>query len=60
MGGEAWWATVHGVAKSWTRLSHFTFHLTCEVRSLKEGLQAYERLNNSSLRSMNRIPNYVI
>ena len=21
----AWWASVHGVAKSWTRLSHFTF-----------------------------------
>jgi len=27
--GEAWWATVHGVTKSWTRLSDFThFHLT--------------------------------
>ena len=25
MGGGAWWATVHGVAKSWTRLSDFTF-----------------------------------
>ena len=22
----AWWATVHGVAKSWTQLSNFTFH----------------------------------
>ena len=21
----AWWATVHGVAKNWTRLSDFTF-----------------------------------
>ena len=21
----AWWATVHGIAKSWTRLSDFTF-----------------------------------
>ena len=21
-----WWAAVHGVAKSWTRLSNFTFH----------------------------------
>ena len=21
----AWWAAVHGVAKSWTRLSNFTF-----------------------------------
>ena len=24
MEGEAWWATVHGVAKSWTRLRDFT------------------------------------
>ena len=24
-GGEAWWAAVHGVAGSWTRLSDFTF-----------------------------------
>ena len=23
--GGAWWAAVHGVAKSWTRLSNFTF-----------------------------------
>ena len=28
MDGGAWWAVVHGVAKSWTRLSDFpfTFH----------------------------------
>ena len=25
MDGGAWWASVHGVAKSWTRLSDFTF-----------------------------------
>ena len=25
MDGGAWWATVHRVAKSWTRLSDFTF-----------------------------------
>ena len=25
MDGGAWWATVHGVATSWTRLSDFTF-----------------------------------
>ena len=24
MDGETWWATVHGVTKSWTRLSDFT------------------------------------
>ena len=27
MNGGAWWATVHGVAKSWTGLSNFTFTL---------------------------------
>ena len=29
--GGAWWAAVHGVAKSWTRLSDFTFtfHFSC-------------------------------
>ena len=25
MDGGAWWAAAHGVAKSWTRLSVFTF-----------------------------------
>ena len=25
MDGGAWWATVHGVAKSWTQMSDFTF-----------------------------------
>ena len=25
MEGGAWWAIVHGVAKSWTQLSNFTF-----------------------------------
>ena len=25
MDGGTWWATVHGVAKSWRRLSNFTF-----------------------------------
>ena len=25
MDGEAWWAAIHGVAKSQTRLSDFTF-----------------------------------
>ena len=25
MDGGAWWTTVHGVTKSWTRLSDFTF-----------------------------------
>ena len=25
MGGGAWWAVVHGIAGSWTRLNDFTF-----------------------------------
>ena len=28
MEGGAWWATVRGVTKSWTRLSDFTFTFT--------------------------------
>ena len=27
MDGGSWWATVHGVTKSWTRLSDFTFFI---------------------------------
>ena len=32
MDGGAWWATVHGIAKSQTRLSDFTFtfHFQCK------------------------------
>ena len=30
----AWWAIVHGVAKSWTRLSNLTGMLETWVRSL--------------------------
>ena len=31
MNGGAWWATVHRVAKSWTRLNDFTFFtFTCK------------------------------
>ena len=33
MDGGAWWATVHGVAKSWTRLSDFTsLHFTTVLK----------------------------
>ena len=32
MDGGAWWATVHGVAKSRTRLSDFTFTFTFKVQ----------------------------
>ena len=29
MDGAVWWATVHGVTKSWTLLSDFTFKAGC-------------------------------
>ena len=44
----AWWATVHEVAKSWTRLSDFTF--TFHFRALEK-----ERATHSSVRAW-RIP----
>ena len=34
MDGGDWWAAVHGVTKSWTRLSDFNF--TCHFHALKE------------------------
>ena len=32
MDGRAWWAAVHGVAKSRTRLSDFTIAITITIR----------------------------
>ena len=31
MEGGAWWAAVHGVAESWTKLSHCTFTFHCHA-----------------------------
>ena len=39
MEGEAWWAAVHGVAKSWTRLSIFTF--TFHFRALEKEMETH-------------------
>ena len=36
MDGGAWWATVHRVAKSWTRLSDFTMQVFHALFSTKE------------------------
>ena len=37
MDGGAWWATVHGVAKSWMRLSDFTFTLdNCQKADVRQ------------------------
>ena len=45
--GGAWWATVHGVAKSQIRLSNFTFTLYecseyCEYINLKKSLSKFK------------------
>ena len=39
MGRGAWWATVHGVAKSWTRLSDFTF--TFHFHAMEKGMATH-------------------
>ena len=41
MDGEAWLATVHGVAKSQTRLSDFTTLLSCNYLFSFPKIQAY-------------------
>ena len=37
--GGAWWATVHGVMKNWTRLSDFTF--TFHFRASEKEMATY-------------------
>ena len=39
MEGGAWWAVVHGVSKSWTRLSDFTF--TFHFHALEKEMAAH-------------------
>ena len=39
MDGGAWWAAVHGVAKSWTQLSDFT--LTFHFYTLEKEMAAH-------------------
>ena len=42
MGGGAWWATVHGVVKSRTRLRDFTF--TFHFRALEKEMATHSSL----------------
>ena len=39
MDGGAWWAAVHGIAKSWTRLSNFTF--TFQFHALEKDMATH-------------------
>ena len=52
MDGGAWWATVHGVAKSRTQLSYFTFTFTALDKAVKKYTQV--------LALGNKILNYLI
>ena len=50
--GGTWWATVHGVAKSWTQLSDFTFNRASQVAVVVKNLPA----NAGDLRDVVSIP----
>ena len=41
MDGGAWEAAVHGVAKSWTRLRHFTFLLSFHFHALEKEMATH-------------------
>ena len=42
MDGGAWWAAVHGVTKSWTRLNDFTF--TFHFPALEKEMATYSTI----------------
>ena len=42
MDGGAWWAAVHGVAKSRTRLSDFPFTFHFPIKSVFQGNQIFD------------------
>ena len=49
MDGGDWWATVHGVAKSWTRLSDFTFTFHSYVYACEGQVVTYMRYDTNFL-----------
>ena len=54
MDGGAWWATVHGVSKSETRLSYFTFTFTLLIASFKEA-SCHAFYNNKEINFSNNL-----
>ena len=50
MGREAWWATVHGVTKSWAQLSdsHTHFNLATGPSAMLYQTQALDRAQSLS------------
>ena len=56
MDGGAWWVTVHGVAKSWTRLSNFTlFNLYAEYIMRNTGLDEAQAGIKIARRNINNL-----
>ena len=53
MDGGAWWAAVHGVARSWTRLSNFT--LFFHFHALDVALGSLETLDPMKVRSESEV-----
>ena len=54
MDGEGWWAAVHGVAKSRTRLSKFTFTFHC-IQDLCTTFRSFSYTNHFE----NKIQSYL-
>ena len=50
MGGGAWWATVHGVKKSRTRLSDFTHSLTHSLTHSQRGISSRSQSHTTRTR----------
>ena len=48
MDGGAWWATVHRVAKSRTRLSDFTFTFTFYIYTLTSALTCFRQEHHAA------------
>ena len=53
----AWWATAHGVAKSWTRLKWLSTHRSTRENNVNFGITA--ALNFSSVQSLTRVRLFV-
>ena len=44
----AWWATVHGVAKSWIQLSDFTFTFSFDLQSHQKLLNTQNMIDDGN------------
>ena len=57
MGREAWWATVHGVAKSWPQLIDFTLtHSLTTLYAVQAQRRTHTRLGVKKVTVQGRFP----